>query len=88
MVEHPAQLIMLTNDTSFHGFPAGTLLLNRGGSKGRRHILKFEHRPSGFDEHIESQVFQFYGSVNFKYALRALHRQGFRDVRLIIVEPV
>jgi len=84
MIEHPAELLNCTNGGSFHGRPDGSLLLHSGGSKRKRHILKFECRPGGFGKALEIKLFQIYRSVNFKYALRSLHRRGFRDIRIVI----
>ena len=86
MVKHPMQLISLTNETRFRGHQCDSLLLHRGSSKGKRHVLKFEHRQGGFKIKIQSQLFQMYGRIDFKYALRSLHRRGFRDIRIVITE--
>jgi hypothetical protein len=85
-IDHPAQLIMHTNATNFHGHQCGSLLLHSGGSKGKRHVLKFEHRQGGFEIKIQNQLFQMYGRIDFKYALRSLHRRGFRNIRIVITE--
>lgn len=80
----PISGLAATNSSPFRGCKTGTLLLARWWKTRESAELVFRHRENGFLLQAEDMSFPVYDSINFKYFIRALHRQGCRKVSIKI----
>lgn len=74
---------MRVNASEWRGHAPGTVILAQGTcTPSRKAKLTFFVRNEGYDIHAGGATFQAFGKVDFKYALRALHRKGYRNVQI------
>lgn len=74
---------MRVNALGWRGHAQGTVMLAQGDcTPSRKMNITFFVRDEGYDIHAAGKTFQAFGVVDFKYALRALHRRGYHNVKI------
>jgi len=80
------QLYYHTNSDEWRGLKPGTALARSMvcHPKSGVAVLRVTTRGDGWDLRYDGKSFPVYENANFKYAIRRLHRAGFRRLKIVV----